>query len=239
MTVRTIDAVILAGGLGTRLRTVVSDVPKPLAPVSGRPFLDYQLAQLKRSGRVGRVILATGYMADKIEAHYRANLPPLPVEIVVEEELLGTGGGLVNALPKGGSERVLVLNGDSAFRWAIEPLEAALDGLEAAGASIALVEVSDAGRYGCVELEGDRIVAFREKRSGVGAGLINAGLYLVERTALASLKLGQPTSLERDVFPRLATEGRLAAVLFGSPFIDIGLPETYAAAASLVPDLIG
>lgn len=231
-----LDAIILAGGLGTRLREVVSDVPKPLAPVNGRPFLDYQLGQLARFPQIGKVVLAIGHMADKVIAHYRDNPPPLPVEFVVEQELLGTGGGLRNALDATRGDRVLALNGDSVFRWSLDTL---IQAHEAAGAmaTLALVEVDDTSRYGAVTLEEGRVSAFVEKQAAAGAGAINAGVYLFERPALAAIPPGQVVSLEREVFPGLCEQGRLAATVFRSQFIDIGLPQTYSAAGTILPGL--
>lgn len=231
-----LDAIILAGGLGTRLRAVVSDVPKPLAPVNGRPFLDYQLAQLARFPRIGKVVLAIGHMADKVIAHYRDNPPPLPVEFVVETELLGTGGGLRNALDATRGDRVLALNGDSVFRWSLDHLVDAHVAADAL-ATVALVEVDDTSRYGAVTMEGGRISAFVEKQAAAGAGAINAGVYLFERRALAELPAGEVISLEREVFPRLCEQGRLAGTVFRSQFIDIGLPQTYSAAGTILPGL--
>jgi len=232
----TMDAIILAGGLGTRLREVVADVPKPLAPVNGRPFLDYQLAQLARFPQIGKVVLAIGHMADKVIGHYRANPPPLPVEFVVETELLGTGGGLRNALDATRGERVLALNGDSVFRWSLEPLIAVHASADAL-ATLALVEVDDTSRYGAVTLEHGRVSAFVEKQAAAGAGVINAGVYLFERSALAAIPAGEVVSLEREVFPGLCERGRLAATVFRSQFIDIGLPQTYSAAGTILPGL--
>lgn len=231
-----IDAIILAGGKGTRLQSVVSDVPKPLAPVNGRPFLDYQLELLARSGRVRKAVLALGWLAQRVIAHYERNPPPLPVEYVLERRLLGTGGGLRNALDNTSSAHVLALNGDSVFRW---DLAALFDAHASAGAAstLALVHVPDSSRYGVVEVNHGRVTAFREKESSAGPGLINAGLYLFERTTLQAITPGEVFSLERDLFPALAELGALAAAPYSSEFIDIGLPETYAAAASILPAL--
>jgi len=231
-----IDAVVLAGGKGTRLRSVVSDVPKPLAPVNGRPFLDYQLALLARSGRVAKAVLAIGWLADRVIEHYERNPPPLPLEYAVEHELLGTGGALRNALDATSTSRVLALNGDSVFRWELQPL---FDAHESAGAvaTLALVRVPDTVRYGAVEVQRGRVAAFREKVGSSGPGLINAGVYVFERAALERVEPGRVLSLEREVFPRMAVDGLLAAAVFESDFIDIGLPETYAAAADILPGL--
>ncbi len=238
-TLGAVDAIVLAGGRGTRLQSVVSDVPKPLAPVNGRPFLDYQLELLHRSGQVRKVVLATGHLAHKIEEHYAEHPAPLPLEFVVEKELLGTGGGVANALDATSSARVLVLNGDSVFRWDFDVLGAALDALEdpRGGAALGVVTVADLSRYGGVEVEGGRVTAFHEKREGLGGGLINAGVYLFDRAVLETLPRGEVTSLEHQLFPVLAGQARLAAGVHDSDFIDIGLPQSYLAAATILPAL--
>lgn len=235
---KTMDAIILAGGLGTRLRAVVSDLPKPLAPVNGRPFLDYQLWLLAQSGLVRKVTLAIGHLADRVIDHYAAYPPPLPVDFVVEQALLGTGGGARNALGATTSDQVLVLNGDSVFKWNLSELAQAHARLCPA-ATIALVQVDDTSRYGSVTLEQGRVTRFVEKGGASGSGTINAGVYLFERQTLEERHLGAVVSLERDVFPQLVARHQLAAVTFDAAFIDIGLPETYEAAASILDALTG
>jgi D-glycero-alpha-D-manno-heptose 1-phosphate guanylyltransferase len=233
-----VDAIILAGGRGTRLQTVVRDVPKPLAPVAGRPFLDYQIALLAASAGVRRAVLATGYLSDKIEAHYADCPPPLPLDIVSEEELLGTGGAVANALRATESARVLVMNGDSLFRWSLDALVSALDHLgPAGGAALGVVHVEDLSRYGEVEVVDGRVAAFYEKRPQARPGLINAGVYLFDRSVLEALPQGRVISLEHEVFPPLAEQSRLAAAIHRSEFIDIGVPDSYALAPKIVPRL--
>ena len=233
-----LDAIILAGGRGTRLQSVVSDVPKPMAPVNGRPFLDYQLALLARSGLVRKAVLALGYQADKVIDHYRLAGAPLPLDFVVEEEALGTGGALRFALAATDSDRVLALNGDSLFRW---DLSALLDTHLALGAAatLAVVGVPDTSRYGAVDVSDGLVRAFVEKTETSGPGLINAGLNMFERSVLEAIPEGRFLSVEQEVFPQLASVGRLGAAVFSSDFIDIGLPETYAAAATVLPAMAG
>lgn len=230
------DAVILAGGRGTRLQAVVSDVPKPLAPVNGRPFLDYQFALLAQSGVVSRVILSLGHQAQKVIDHYAQHPPPLPTTFIVEQEPLGTGGGLRLALSDVQSTRLFTMNGDSLFRWDLPALIAAHEATRPA-ATLALVEVPDTSRYGAVTVEDGRVTAFLEKSEARGPGLINAGLNLFERSALEAIPEGRPVSLEQEVYPELVRQGRLNAVGFASDFIDIGLPETYSAASTVLPVL--
>lgn len=231
-----IDVVILAGGKGTRLQSVVADVPKPLAPVGGRPFLDYQFAQLRQMPGRGKVVLAIGHLAERVIAHYNAHRPMLDLAFSIEARPLGTGGGLRNALGLTTSRQILVLNGDSIFHWDIGAICAAHQRC-AARATLSLLEVEDVSRYGSVSVEGGRVTSFFEKSREPRPGLINAGVYLFERDAVAAILENENVSLEQQVLPALAEAGALAAAPFRSDFIDIGLPETYKLASTLVPRL--
>lgn len=222
-----VDAIILCGGRGTRLATVVSDVPKPLALVSGRPFLDYVLDHLAASGLVRRAVLAIGHMAERVVEHYGQCRPPLPLSFVHETEPLGTGGALVNALPATASDPVLGLNGDSLFRFDVGALlRHHLD--SGAEATLALVTVPDSGRYGSVELGGSRVVTFREKEAANRPGPINGGVMVLSRKVLD--RPVTPLSVERELLPAAIGRGAVQGVIFESPFLDIGLPECFAAA---------
>ena len=211
--------------------TVVSDVPKPLALVSGRPFLDYILDHLTASGLVRHAVLAIGHMAERIVEHYDRCGPPLPVSFVHETEPLGTGGALVNALPATGSDPVLGLNGDSLFRFDVGALlRHHLD--SQAEATLALVTVPDTGRYGSVELHGSRVVALREKEAANRPGPINGGVMVLSRKLL-----DRPVtrlSVERELLPAAIGRGTVQGVTFESPFLDIGLPESFAAAPAFL-----
>lgn len=230
-----LDAIVLAGGKGTRLASVVADVPKPLAPVSGRPFLDYLFASFVTGGVVDRVILAIGHLADRVVDHYSAAPSLLPLEYSIEATPLGTGGAVVASWTQVRGDRALVANGDSIV--AVDH-QALLSHHQRSGAAVTmtLVKVPDTTRYGAVTVTGSRVVTFNEKVASGGPGLINAGLYLVEATALEGLPKG-PSSLERDILPRLAAAGRVQAIVTSGAFLDIGLPETYSAAPSFVAGL--
>ncbi|MEI6073128.1 MAG: sugar phosphate nucleotidyltransferase [Verrucomicrobiae bacterium] len=224
-----IDAAILVGGMGTRLRGVVDDVPKPLAPVLGRPFLYYQLDMLALRG-ARSVTLCCGYKAGLVRETIGSDWLGMPVNYSVESEPLGTGGALSLARQLLASPLVLVLNGDS---W-LEPDWA--DFVEAAGdsraeVSLALVEVPDSGRFGTVGIEDGLVIDFKEKSASRQAGLINGGVYLVSQDVLGTLQEG-PCSLEKDIFPALALERRLRGMVAQSPFLDIGVPGDYAAAGN-------
>jgi NDP-sugar pyrophosphorylase family protein len=228
-----VEAIILAGGRGSRLKSVISDVPKPLAPIAGRPFLDHLIDRLADSGVVDRLVLTLGHLAGRAIAHFEAHPPRLPMKIVVEASELGTGGALVAAVPALHGETFLVLNGDTLLALDYAALLAA-HAEARAEATLALVEVADASRFGTVELRGTRVIGFAEKQPGFG--LINGGVYVFERHAFDTVAPGG-ASLERDLLPALIDRGRVAAFPTRAPFIDIGLPETYAAAEAFLAGL--
>ncbi len=228
------DAIILCGGQGSRLGAVLGGLPKPLACVGGRPFLDHLLAALTASGVVRQAVLALGFGAERFVEHYRLSPPPLPLAYAREATPLGTGGALVNALPLTESEPVLAANGDSLFCFDLRAL--LRRHLETrAEATLALVEASDAGRFGSVELAGTRVTAFREKAAAHGPGLIYGGIALVARKLL--MRPLAPLSLERELLPDAIARGSVSALAFASPFVDIGLPETLAGAAAILQAL--
>lgn len=228
------NAVILAGGFGTRLASVVSDVPKPMAPVAGKPFLERLLDRLETSG-VRRVVLAVGYKSEIIRAHFGSRHARIEVHYSEEREPLGTGGALRLAFESHAIEHAFVLNGDT---WCDADL-AALAHAHATARTVAtltLVHAPDASRFGTVEIDAqDRVRGFTEKRANAGPGLINAGVYALDR---AAFDLAPPTarfSLESDVLQPHAASGLFAAyVAKDARFIDIGVPEDYLRAQSLL-----
>jgi NDP-sugar pyrophosphorylase family protein len=225
-------ALILAGGLGTRLRSAVGDRPKALAEIQGRPFLAYMLDGLAAAG-VCEVVLCTGYLGEQIRAHFGHEYRSLHLAYSQESEPRGTAGAVRLALPLIASSHVLVLNGDSlsdvdlqAFCTWTERQDASL--------AIALTCVADSDRFGSVETDAQGWVRkFEEKGQSRGAGWINAGIYLTQRRMLESLPADRPLSLERDVLPELIGNG-LAGYRSNGRFLDIGTPESYALAASFV-----
>lgn len=226
------EAIILAGGRGTRLRAVIADRPKPLAPVAGRPFVEWLLLALRRQG-VGRAILAAGHQGEVLREHLGGR-KDLGLEIIISQEPipLGTGGAARHALRHVTSAQVAVLNGDSYCPFDLRQLAAAAPPGQAS--ALWLVPSDDCARYGRVELgpEG-RVAAFTEKAPHLGGGLINAGVYVFNRQELASIPPGRPVSLEREVLPLLRARG-LFGVMGSGPFLDIGTPESYRAAAEFL-----
>jgi 8-oxo-dGTP pyrophosphatase MutT (NUDIX family)/UTP-glucose-1-phosphate uridylyltransferase len=222
-----IDCAILVGGLGTRLRGLVDDVPKPLAPVLGRPFLFYLLDMLALRG-ARSVTLCSGHLAGLVREQAGIDWLGMPIHHSVETTPLGTGGALAQARGFLRSDQVLVMNGDTWFEPAFDSFAAA------AGDSafcIAAADVPDASRYGSLEWDDSgRMTRFLEKSASTGAGPINAGVYLVSQGLLSSLQ-AEPLSLERQVLPRRAVERQVKVFPSDAPFLDIGIPADYAAAA--------
>jgi D-glycero-alpha-D-manno-heptose 1-phosphate guanylyltransferase len=220
-------AIILAGGFGTRLQTVVSDLPKPMAPVNGQPFLNYQLRYLKQSG-IKRVIISTGYLADKINSYYGDTFEELAILYSHEQTPLGTGGGIKLAFDKTMEEEVLVLNGDSFFDVDIERFYNLHVG-QHADISLALRRVEDASRYGTIECgEGNRVISFREKQGIAQPGLINGGVYILNKAHFFKGTEGLLNfSIEKDFFEKQLGTLSIKGFEFNGYFIDIGVPADY------------
>lgn len=227
-------ACILCGGLGTRLRPVLPDLPKALAPVGGRPFLARLLDQLAAAG-IERVVLCTGYGSEAIEAAFGARFREMEIVISREPEQRGTAGALRYALPRLGEEAVLVLNGDS--YCGTDPMSVVhhLDATDASAVMV-LVEAPNTARYGRVEIDSAGTVRrFVEKDASGGPGRINAGIYCLSRRVLESIPPDAEVSLEREVFPGLVGRG-LVALTVDAPFVDIGTPESLARARELLAE---
>lgn len=224
------QAVVLAGGLGTRLRPVVGETPKVMARVAGRPFLEHLLAGLDAHG-FARVILAVGFGQEVIASHFGPSFRRMALHYSEEQKPLGTGGAVRQALRLTEAGPCFVLNGDT---WLDLDHGAMLRAHVAGGArvSIAVHEVPDVARFGTLDIEEGRITRFREKGPS-GPGFINAGVYLLERELFASFELPEAFSLENDVFvPHVAVLAPLAFVAQGR-FIDIGVPADYERAQRL------
>jgi NDP-sugar pyrophosphorylase family protein len=219
-------ALVLAGGLGTRLRTMVADRPKALVEVGGRPFIAFLLDQLAGAG-IREVVLCTGYLGEQLRERLGEQYRGLRLSYSQEPEPLGTAGALRLALPLVRSDPALVMNGDS---YCDADLRAfwAWHRTQSAAGSLLLTQVADTSRYGRVQLDGSGAVAnFQEKAAASGPGWINAGIYTLGQTLLASIPLGWEVSIERVVFPAWIGRG-----LYGCPaggrFLDFGTPEGLA-----------
>jgi D-glycero-alpha-D-manno-heptose 1-phosphate guanylyltransferase len=215
-------AVVLAGGLGTRLRGRIADLPKPMAPVAGRPFLEYLLDRLVLAGTES-ITLSVGYRAEVIQNHFGAEYRGVPVQYAFEAQPLGTGGGLAHATQGFNDDPVLVLNGDTLLRLDFARL---IDWYEQAPEPLAMVlrHVADAGRYGAIRLDSDRVVGFEERGEPV-PGLINGGVYIIRPSLFGQLGLAGRFSFEVDVLHKHCAQLRPRAFVTDAYFIDIGVPE--------------
>ncbi len=221
------EVVILAGGFGTRLQTVVNNVPKPMAPINGKPFLDYLLKYVSYYG-IKKVVLSVGYLSEKIIAHYGSNYNGLEIAYAIEKEPLGTGGGIKKALEQCTSSEVLVLNGDSFFDINLRSFyNAHSDALS--DCSLTLRHLSNAARYGTITLdEFDLIEDFKEKNGEDKAGIINAGVYIVNRqTYNEETPKHKNFSIEKDFFEKKINKLKIHGFTYNGYFIDIGIPEDY------------
>ena len=226
-----LDVIILAGGLGTRLASVVSDVPKPMALVAGEPFLN-QILQNLPLDNLAKIILAVGYKYEKIEEYYGAEYKGVPIVYSIENEPLGTGGGIGLAMRKTTCDEILILNGDTLFDVNLEELvqvHKAGDRL----LTLALKQMENPDRYGTVLLEENKVVRFQEKKEGLSTGLINGGVYMADKSLLKELPTKDKYSFESEVLEAKVTSGKLGGHISTGLFIDIGIPKDYERAQSV------
>lgn len=223
------EAIILAGGLGTRLRGVIGEIPKCMAPVDGKPFLEYQLEWLSRFD-VRHVVFSVGYLREQVMDFVKSREWPFAVSFAVEKEPLGTGGGIRLALSKCKGKQVFVLNGDTFFNVDLEALPFI------APVTLALKPMRDFDRYGAVDWDGDLVNAFHEKRP-CAEGLINGGVYAIDRSQLDMSLFPKRFSFEQEVLEPLTQYGLVAGVVQDGYFIDIGIPEDYARAQRELPEI--
>jgi len=222
------ELLVLAGGFGTRLQSAVSEVPKPLAPVAGRPYLDYLVDSWTGQG-VERMTFLLYHKAELMQEFIDAKRRQLleagrscDMRFLVEPRPLGTGGAVAHAVRSFGLQgNFLVANADTWLGSGIRQLS------ELGAPGIGIVEVANAARYGAVRMEDAKIVAFEEKQAFSGAGWINAGLYNLSADLFEDCRECQPFSIETQIFPRLVSRHQLKATALATDFIDIGIPEDY------------
>ena len=220
------EAVILAGGLGTRLKDIVSDMPKSMAPVNNKPFLAYLLDYLLKNG-VRRVVLSVGYMHEKILNYFHKNYKGIEIIYSIEPEPLGTGGAVALAMKSVLSDEVFILNGDTLFKIDLKGLYD-FHTKKHADISLALRRVEDASRYGSVSCDDNgRVTEFREKEIIPVPGLINGGIYVMKKKYFDHLQLSGKFSLERDCFAKLCKESFTYGYVSENYFLDIGIPIDY------------
>ena len=226
------QAIVLAGGLGTRLRSVISDIPKPMAAVHGRPFLAFVLDRLVDGGFT-HVVFATGYRHEILHRHFGNSYQGLDISYSVETEPLGTGGAIRLALDHIGPQNVFVMNGDTYLELDFHAMLAAHDSARAV-LTVAVCRVPDAARYGTIELHGDIAQRFIEKGRS-GPGWINAGTYLLGAGIRSFFPSAKAFSFERDVLARDSVTVRPLVFRSCGRFIDIGTPDDYARAEYVLP----
>ncbi|HOX75284.1 MAG TPA: nucleotidyltransferase family protein [Bacteroidales bacterium] len=225
------EAIILAGGMGTRLKDVIPSIPKPMAPVAGKPFL-YYIFDWIREYPIDRIILSVGYKAESISKYFGNSVFDIPVEYVVEKKPLGTGGALKLASERAEGNNILIVNGDTWFPVDISKLTAFHIEIDSKF-TVALKRMTDFDRYGTVELDNNRILRFNEKRY-CSEGLINGGIYIAKRRFIKSWQMPDKFSLEKDILEKEAGKSILKGIVFDEPFLDIGVPEDYMRAESII-----
>ncbi len=226
------EVVILAGGFGRRLRTVVDNIPKPMAPVRNKPFLEYILTWLSQYN-IKKAVLSVGYKYESIVSYFGNEFNKIPLVYAIESEPLGTGGGILNALNKITDENFLVVNGDTFFPV---DLNAFLTGhlLMNGNITVALKEMTNFDRYGAVDIDKEnKIIQFHEKKYQE-EGLINGGIYLLKKSFISELDLPLRFSFENEVLEKQSKENKLKGMVFREGFLDIGIPEDYQKAARIL-----
>ena len=226
------EAIILAGGLGTRLRSIVSDVPKPLAPVAGRPFLAWMLDGLVTQG-IRRTILATGFRGEDVAAFCGDQWQGMQLVYSQEPTPLGTGGAIALAFSRVKGDASVVLNGDTWLAFDLADFDQAWQ-TSNTRLGIALAEVADVSRYGSVDVTHERVTGLVEK-GHAGAGYINAGVYGIRRTLLDDFPACVNFSFESEVLANTVKHEAVFGYMRTRDFIDIGVPLDYERAQQLVP----
>lgn len=220
------EAIVLAGGIGTRLKKVVSDLPKPMASINGKPFLEYLINYLARN-EITHVILSVGYKSEHIKNHFENEFKSVNISYASEEIPLGTGGGIRLALQQAKTNHVFIVNGDTLFNIDLQKLADAHHKKNAA-LSVALRKMVDGSRYGSVIIdENNRIKAFKEKNAEAKNVLINGGTYLIEKSHFLETKFPDKFSFEKEYLEKYFDTNKFYGFEFDDYFIDIGLPSTY------------
>lgn len=215
------EAIILAGGFGTRLKHVVSDVPKPMAPIGDKPFLEYILEDLNKKGVI-HVVLAVGYMKEKIEEYFKNQYKNIKISYSEENSPLGTGGAIKKAVSKCREEDIFVVNGDTFYDVDLEKMKK-FHIENKSSLTIAVKEMENFDRYGSLIIENNKIVKFEEKKPML-KGKINGGIYLIKKNIFQGIEQ-ESFSFEKEILENERTEKY--AYENNGYFIDIGIPEDY------------
>jgi len=224
------EAIILAGGFGTRLRSVINNCPKPMAPINGKPFLEILLKSLSKKG-FKRIILSLYHQSDIIRNYFKDTFLGMELEYAIEESPLGTGGAIVNSFKKITNDHVYVLNGDTLLDLNFFDVEMQWKKFNLN--IVVLKEIDDLARYGCVEVEGAYIKSFSEKNK-IGKGLINAGVYVLRSDFFSEAQCKNSFSFEKDFLHKAVEEKKISYYISNNFFIDIGIPDDYKKAQILL-----
>lgn len=224
------EAVVLAGGFGTRLRTVVADVPKPMAPIGGRPFLELQLSLLERNG-FDHVVLAVGYLGETIISHFGDRFGTLRISYNRERTPLGTGGAIAAGLRKCEKDGVFVLNGDTYLDLEFDEVDRLWN--SSRRGVIVGIAVADTARYGRLTVHGGLVSGMAEKGTA-GPGVINAGYYVLRREQFQGTGLEPPFSMEHDFLAARLPASPFDLFVTSGMFIDIGVPKDYERAQEVL-----
>ena len=219
------EAIILAGGLGTRLRDTVPDLPKCMAPVAGEPFLTHVIRSLLANG-IEKFIFSLGYKHEIIESFLEERFTTLNYQVVIEDEPLGTGGAIQLACEQATEENVLIVNGDTLFKISADSM-LEVHKKQNAECTVALKPMQNFDRYGVVELSNENIVTRFCEKQFYTEGLINGGVYVLNVPAFLSRNLGNKFSFEKDYLEVFYPENKIAAVIQNKYFIDIGIPQDF------------
>ncbi len=227
MTLSQVDAVVLVGGKGTRLRPLTLSAPKPMLPTAGLPFLTHLLSRIAAAG-IGHVILSTSYKPEVFSQEFGdGSALGLQIDYVTEEEPLGTGGGIANVAPKLRHDTAMVFNGDVLSGADLTELYD-YHREQGAEATLHLVRVGDPRAFGCVPTSDGRVTAFLEKTEDPPTDQINAGCYVLSREVIDRIPRGRPVSVEREVFPALLSDGvKVCGYVDTSYWRDMGTPEDF------------
>ncbi len=219
------QAIILAGGLGTRLRSVVSELPKCMAPVAGKPFLHYVLAHLQQQG-VTDFIFSVGYKSEAIIEYLNTQYSMFNVQYSIEEYPLGTGGAIKLAAVKATEKNLLIVNGDTLFSVNVDKLSS-LHEQHNADCTLSLKPMKEFNRYGVVELNNDLSIASFKEKQFYESGLINGGVYALQLASFLNEDLPEVFSFEKDYLEKLYNKRKMYGAVQDEYFIDIGIPEDY------------
>ncbi len=220
------EAVFLAGGFGTRLQSVVKEVPKPMADINGKPFLHYLITFYAGQG-INHIVLSTGYLHQVVSNYFGEFYQGVKISYAVEDHPLGTGGAIKKSLELTKTNHVFVANGDTMFLVDLTSI-VKFHFEHKADFTLIAREVEDVSRYGSVILdEQSRIVGFEEKNNTAGKGFINGGVYLIDKSFLSSFEFPEKFSIEKDFFEKHYKAGAFYGKPCSNYFIDIGIPDEY------------